>query len=276
MKRVLIIFLLIFLLYGCEEEVQRLAIPSELTENQGVITFDPVENADYYVIEINGVEYQINQTSYTISEVGSYEVRVKAVSDTLPDSFFTDKILFTMTKDFGSVNYTYSIHSTFDLMLTMLSSHLTIDEVFEGDQVVNPSHYSLIEQSVYFESEFLQTLSIGEHTFTFTLNFGTFEATINMIDTTRPYMISHSEIHTSLNQDVNVIFELFGGEVISLSGNGITAGDYTINDSTVTIDHTFIENAFTVDPSRETLIIGYTLERGLDMVIGYIFIYPNT
>ncbi len=275
MKKILVIILSLFILYGCEEEVPRLSIPTQLQVNQGVVTFDAVENADKYVIEINGMEYEVTETSYTITEVGTYQVRVKAISEAFPDSFYTDKITFTITRELDSLRYNYSIHSTFDLFLMTLSTPMEITSVSDGNATLDDTTYTMTDLSIFFNSDYLQTLLVGEHTFTFILNYGSFEVTINILDTTRPYMISQSQIYTALDQDVIVMFELFGGEVRSLSGNNITVEDYMIDGSSVTINHTFIQNAFTEDPSRETLIIGYTLERGLDMVVGYIFIYPN-
>ncbi len=276
MKKILLIVLSLFILYGCEEEVPRLSIPTQLQEDQGLITFDAVENADKYVIEINGIEYEITETSYMINEVGTYQVRVKAISEAFPDSFYTDKITFTITRELEAVHYNFSIHSTFDLLLLTLTTPMEIISVNDGISPLDETTYMMTDLSIFFNSEYLQTLNVGEHTFTFTLNYGSFDATINILDTTRPYMISQSQIYTSLDRDVTVMFDLFGGEVRSLSGNNITSEDYIIDGSSVTINQTYIQNAFTLDPSRETLIIGYTLERGLDMVVGYIFIYPNT
>ena len=92
--------------FGCENENQKsLSMPNFLAVEEGKIIFNAVEDAEYYVISINDIEFtvdakfsnsvqiidnKINYDANKIFEVGeSYTVKVKAISSTKNDSSFT-------------------------------------------------------------------------------------------------------------------------------------------------------------------------------------------
>ena len=55
--------------------------------------------------------------------------------------------------------------------------------------------------------------------------------------------------------DLIFTFEIFEGSLRFLSGNGITADDYTFQGDILTIDETYVLSMFSSDPERETLIL---------------------
>lgn len=61
----------------------RLLAPANVNINDGVITWDAVENAQGYVVWINGTEYTAEQNQFTAPtlEDGAYNIKVKAVGD---------------------------------------------------------------------------------------------------------------------------------------------------------------------------------------------------
>ena len=71
------------------EEVTSLSKPSGLTLNGRVLTWNKVQDAEGYVLEINGVTYQVNGETYTLADgvYGRLDVRVKAVCGTVESSY---------------------------------------------------------------------------------------------------------------------------------------------------------------------------------------------
>ncbi|MDO9629888.1 MAG: hypothetical protein Q7I99_08285 [Acholeplasmataceae bacterium] len=354
-KKLIILSLLLFTLSGCKPEGNiRLETPANLRyENFGLV-FDAVENAEDYVIEINGVTYSTTNLQYDLNYFGDYQVRVKAQAKNYQDSYYTEKLTFTMAPFFPSptnlnvinqilfwdsvpnatsyevrvdnqvytttdTNLTlslygslrkeikvkaifrlgespyslpiyvstevtilstttknYSKQSTFDLEVKSFDNNPDVLSVtnYVGEEVAL-SNLIVSNQKVSFKSSFLTPLLVGVHVFTIDTNYGSHEVKINITDTARPYMISGSEIFTNFMTNVTVTYELFGGVILSLSGNDITTSDYTITGNSLTINKDYIHNQFVIVPSRTTLILGYTLESGENVVIGYIFIKSN-
>lgn len=70
---------------GCGEENDnlQLATPQNVTaSDEGLITWDAVDNADYYVVVLNGNSYKCNTTSYQVgSIVNDFTYAVMAVSE---------------------------------------------------------------------------------------------------------------------------------------------------------------------------------------------------
>jgi hypothetical protein len=122
------------------------------------------------------------------------------------------------------------------------------------------------------KSSYIKSLSVGEYLYNVITAQGSFVLNLNVIDTSRPYMISKSTIESDFTSNHTFTFELFGGEIKSVSGNNIKTSDYSISGNQLTIKKGFIENAYSNNESMESLILGYTLEVGTHTVIGYIFI----
>ena len=66
----LVIVVLAMTFAGCGEEKPQLATPQNVTvSDDGEITWDAVENAEYYVVVLNGYNYRCDGTSYTVGSV---------------------------------------------------------------------------------------------------------------------------------------------------------------------------------------------------------------
>jgi hypothetical protein len=276
MKKLLVMILLALLLIGCDEsKLERLGTPTNLRYDE-MIHFDTVQDATSYVIELNNEKITITETFYQVTTPGTYTVRVKAQGVGYQDSLYTEEITFTVSYPFSDFAFIYSIRSIVDVPVGSVAEANEIAQVSLSGDPISTTAYTFENKLFTLKSAYLTTLPIGEQVFTVTTNIGSFDITINIFDTSTPYMMSKSEIFTDFSTDVTVIYDLFGGSISGLSGNNITASDYTITNNTVTISKTFIENAFTSEPTRETLVIGYTLESGNNVVIGYIFIKKST
>jgi hypothetical protein len=276
MKKLLVMILLALVLIGCDEpKLERIGTPQNLRYEDKIL-FDAVDDATAYVIDLNDEKITITETFYEVTIPGSYIVRVKAQGEGYQDSLYTEEITFTVSYPFSDFAFNYSIRSIVDVPVGSVAEANEIAQVSYSGSPISTTAYTFENRILTLKSTYLTTLTVGEQILTVTTNIGSFQININIFDTSKPYMMSKSEVFTDFSTDVTVIYDLFGGSISGLSGNNITASDYTITNNTVTISKTFIENAFTSEPTRETLVIGYTLESGNNVVIGYIFIKKST
>ena len=66
----IIIVVLAFAFTGCGNETKQLATPENVTiSDEGVIQWDEVENADFYLVVLNDLKYRSNTNSYTVGSV---------------------------------------------------------------------------------------------------------------------------------------------------------------------------------------------------------------
>jgi len=81
--------------------------------------------------------------------------------------------------------------------------------------------------------------------------------------------MSSSIIWTDGSEDITLQFELFGGEVYSISG---ATGDtvlWSSIDDTIIIEKEFIDSKFTAN-SNEEFVLSYIINLGNNSVIGYL------
>ncbi|WP_025725633.1 hypothetical protein [Acholeplasma granularum] len=100
MKKVyLLLLLIVFLtvLSACmdnKEEKSRLNIPINLQMNKNVLTFNEVEGASSYILNIDGENITLNDTTYTFTTAGNFNVRVQALGENVKSSLFSDLYIF--------------------------------------------------------------------------------------------------------------------------------------------------------------------------------------
>ena len=353
MKKIFMIVLLAFILYGCaEKSLEKLDTPKYLVFTDRVY-FNYVDHATSYILEINGVEYEITTNSYHFALEGDYTVRVKARAEGYEDSLYSEPIEFSLDFTYeiptsvmintehlvtwdvmdGAIRYTvyvngqgydttdnsysllefdatvfvvqvravytsgasiaseividegraeiistikfnYSIQSSFDLSVIHLDSLIYIlEESAELELDLSKYQYAA-PQMLSMNASFLNTLSVGKHTFKVVTYEGYFMVEMNIIDTIKPYIISSSEVNSDFSTDIIFLYELFEGSIKSVTGNDITADDYSIDGGVLTVDIDYVRNKFETEPERTTLILSYTLEQGENIVLGYLFIRP--
>src|SRR5690606_8460939 len=93
MKKImtLVTLIMVGLMVACSTEpnLPRLATPTGIVVNKNTITFNPVEGADKYVINVNSVNTTISYNQYTITDTGTYQVQIKAIGKNYRDSLYT-------------------------------------------------------------------------------------------------------------------------------------------------------------------------------------------
>jgi hypothetical protein len=270
------ILLLLFILVGCKPEVKRLDAPQGLAFVDGSIVFDEVENASSYFVKINDETIEIDVTSYGITTPGSYTVKVKASGEGFQDSYYSDSITFIINTTFSNERYNYSLISTFDLLIKQFSHAFDLQSISLNEQDVSLSNVVLESRQLKLKSSFLKTLETGLHVFEIILDSGSFEVTIIIHQSAKPYIISNNEIKTDMNSNASFLYELFGGEIATVSGHSISADDYEIVGNQLTIKQTFITSNFNNDAALSMIVLGYSLKSGENTVIGYLFILKQT
>lgn len=101
MKKALALLLLILLLLCVACSASTLATPDGLTLDYNILSWNRVEDADGYVVWVNGEEYtsQTNFLELSLSN-GEYELKVKAISSgKYSDSEYSESIFYNATAD---------------------------------------------------------------------------------------------------------------------------------------------------------------------------------
>ena len=104
-----------FTIAGCENiNQQTLSTPKNVKIEQGVLQFNMVENAEYYVIYFNNYEITLNpkysQKSSIVDGVVNYDatsildynktyrIKIKAIAEEMKDSAFTNEVIYNYVK----------------------------------------------------------------------------------------------------------------------------------------------------------------------------------
>ncbi len=110
MKKLMSVLLLfmIGILVACNNEpaLPRLPTPTGITVSKNLITFNPVDGADKYVVNVNSVNTTISFTQYSINQPGTYQIQVKATGKNYRDSLYSTPVTMIV----GYLNYPTDIH----------------------------------------------------------------------------------------------------------------------------------------------------------------------
>lgn len=166
---------------GCKNK--KLAIPAGVTaSDDGLISWAAVENADGYVVKINGEEYAIDTTSYQVqSVVNDFTYAVKATAEKYEDSDYTETYTFKgkgtpivvpavsvainapeQIYSGASVKLKANVSGTVDASVTWTilegSEYATIDakgnlqaNEVEGDKIIKVEARSKVDDTAYAE-----------------------------------------------------------------------------------------------------------------------------
>ncbi len=269
-------------------DVKYLEYPNDVKIVNNLIDFEKDLYVDDYLIEINGIEY------HTISDImpyllpGTYDVRVKALSDTYMDSEYSPLKRLILTEDARlntEESYVYSETSIFDLPLyTYYEKYVNTyefeyivklkDSSNEMITKISASNLYVTENTVYLTNKFISTLedTLGsedslEYQFILRTNLGTHEIKLTKTTEERPYVFTESLVQTNFHHDVTFGFELFNFKFNELTGHGITTDDYEFKNNILTIKQSFITKVFKSDFSKNELTFTYKIG---DSYVGYI------
>lgn len=243
--------------------------------NEDLLTWNSITEIDSYLLWINGVSVSITNHSYDLSglETGHiYELKVEATDNGVP-LYFSPKIFYVKNVTISqTVDLEYDKFSPGDLEIDVTTG------VGELLYVLDSSHEEIIveeESGYYFTENYLTEVSYGFHYFYFVFENAYVLVNLTIVDSREPELISSSVQAVNFEESAVFEFNLYDGVFIGLSGNKITSSDYSFEDGVLTIYSDYIEAIFEEDPLRENLILGYTIQVGPDIVVGYLFIQLN-
>lgn len=192
-KLILPLLALLLALSACQEENEPLDTPSNITENDLEITWESVDGAESYIVEVNDEEAIVNRTSFSLHDYdeGTYAIRVKALNNET-ESDFSD----TLEVD---VSHEYPFPDAFTiedgtLEWEDLDADSYILEVNGEEETVTDNrfpldaetHYDIRIKAVYPEGESLYSKTVTINNFsqineTYTLQYSLKSGTDPMV-----------------------------------------------------------------------------------------------
>lgn len=278
-----ILVLTLLFLTGCQtESIQILEKPGEIVIDDNQITLSPVENATTYRLNINGETIEITSLVYTFDQSGIYRIKYQARADGYVSSAYSDVYTVIIEAQTSKSQFTYSIHSEFDLLLSTTEFDVTSYTLYDDNEQEIDNQYMYMDgQHIYFKNEYLISLSVQEEPYLFKLetNRSTHDISIAIKDLSTPYV--YTDYAVTIGNDAFVFgFELFHFELINLALNVETAfstDDYSMDEGILTISQVPFVDAFNQDANLERVIVTYTLKNmESDAVkIGFLQVYRN-
>ena len=151
MKKLISIILIASFIVSCQkEETLQLHTPTNLRIYEDMVSFDSVDFAMSYVIEINGEEIEITDTYYSLIGYGTFNVRVKAKAEGYIDSTYTRISSFVWLDDYQDVSLNYSIHRSTDLFIYDFDEMTYVISLISRDISIDQQDYYLDDDKLYF------------------------------------------------------------------------------------------------------------------------------
>jgi hypothetical protein len=334
------------------DEPQQLPTPTNLSQQGDLLTWDAVEDAAYYTIEINGDEIRVSETEYSLLELrnGTYNVRIRA-NRMGSHSAFSDSLEVVIDRTYDNPralrlidgalmwdidgtpeSYEVRVNGVTDTTTDMGRTLLLEENTFYDIQVraIYPGGESSWSLSLYhhtyatatttvelsfnrllpldletelvvtnpialfrnndgflvdgllsgsdpltIQASWLAVLEVGQHTIDVIDANGRTTITLDVYEDDKPVLLDPNTIAFT-GIDLSFTFALFGGEITSIDGQGITEDDYTIDGETLTIQASFFQGIIDDDPDREMIILSYQLTHDDDITLGYLFVSVPT
>jgi len=234
------------------------------------LEWDAIIDAVSYNVFLNGVKNETTATQVTLDVSGVYDVSVQAVYPA-GKSYVSESVLVPYNlSDAPIQKYQYSLQSTKALILLNGDIYDTLyAKDINGDFINNDDVFTKIDGAFSIKSSFIVANPVGPFEFYILDNNSITPIEITIYDKDTPYIMSSSIIWTDGSEDITLQFELFGGEVYSISG---ATGDtvlWSSIDDTIIIEKEFIDSKFTAN-SNEEFVLSYIINLGNNSVIGYL------
>ncbi|MCF7931024.1 MAG: hypothetical protein K9L02_05915 [Acholeplasmataceae bacterium] len=210
MKKALVLIFLLLILSGCDMNDDQLDFPRSLHLNQEVLSWDAVEDATFYTLNINGETYDTSELFFNLNflDNGSYEIKILAY--------------------YGYIYSEYSpvFNVIFDRDYMAPQNVMIVDEVFlTWDAIEFITSYSIWmddeEVALTWVPSYdlsLLTLNVNQsHSFQVTGNYGV-HATLKSTSLEYTYLPRIGNtllVSYTLNQNEQVIIELENPSIIN-------------------------------------------------------------
>lgn len=242
-----------------------LEIPKNLIiENQNLV-WDEVDNATGYRLVINNEIYNIETNYYDLSLLDCVNcgIMIKSLSESrYKDSDYSAIIYFdkTYVNDEAS-QVLFDKASENDLIIPIEGSFIIS---IDGTELDNQDYET--GNNIILKNIFLKSIISENQLLRISGNDQSYQITVNIIDSRVPFITSNYEFNYEQN-DIILEFNIFDGNIESISGHNITETDYIIYNNIVTIKKEFIESI-----DLENIFLAYKVRNANNLSFGFILI----
>ena len=230
-----------------------------------ITTNDSSLNLDDQRITVNTNTYNLQ----SLSENHKYEISVRSIQKS-KHSIYSNVVIFEYFLP-SEISYEFSFDSnSVDDFALYDESIPTVYYIKQNSELVSENNYYFKYGILFISNEYLQGFSEGV-IFQLYSESGIINLSLNYILNEKPFLRSNNSI-TFAGEDILMVFELCGGEIIDIGGNDITENDYTLDNNILIIDANFIQNLFDENSERNSVILYYQLKKDDQVIIGHIFI----
>lgn len=238
-------------------EVRFLTYPKNIQVINRLITYDEVDGADSYNIDINGEIYNTKERIVPSLEPGTYFVRIQSLSNQFVDSIYSPMIVLVVTEQDLIISnhiYGYSLKSSFDLPLitykeapSKFNVYLVVDSV---ETEMDYQYVYLKDQTLYLTEEYLEKFKKDDSiSLRISTNLGRHQVTIKINETSNPYIYNDIIVRTNLIDDLTFNIEVFDFKLFDVfnSNKDLPVMDektYTFERGVLTIHNDYIKNIF--------------------------------
>jgi len=288
MKKLLTITLLLFLLTACKTNINPQIPAPQISKDLAYITWDDIADVKEFEILIQDITTKddslllddqvltLSENSFdytTLQQNKIFEVKVRSIIGDEFSRYSNTIILDLFTSSQSSYSRKFNLNSTDDFILYGFDTPV-IYFIKQNDSIISENSFSIKHDFLFIDNDYLQNLEGNTALYLYT-DQGIIKLTINPENITKPFLRTTNSLVFEENKDISFVFELCGGTLIELNGNGISEQHYTLFNNLLIIDYSFFEDLFNANSERNSVILSYQLISGQEVVIGYLFINRN-
>ena len=148
-----------FALAGC---APTLSVPTDVAidGDELLLTWEKVENAQYYTIDISGEEFNATTNSYSLVHLskGNYTIKVKAEAEDFKDSEWSETIPFEREEESGMVFKLINNKTEYELSnIGVATGDIRVPDFYRGKPVTS------IGKKAFFQKSKLTGITLGEN-----------------------------------------------------------------------------------------------------------------
>lgn len=254
--------------------------PTNITILDGLLAWDAIDYATGYEVQLNDQKQTVTSSSLDISQLPIntiYEITIQTLFYDLSSSPSNLLRYDANFETLGIMTYTQNKNTTDPSVIDISSytTHLLEVRIHENPTPIATELLSFNAQGLLtLTTALIESLPYGLQILDVYSSDGIVQIQITVTDDRIPKLISLNEVKLAVGSPAVFTFNLWGGTLLEVSGNGITSEDYEINESQITISSSFIDFIFARDADRTVLILAYSGEshNQENIVIGYFFI----
>jgi len=250
--------------------------PTNVRIEEAVLLWDSVENAVSYLVSVDGTSETSFTNSYSLNQLAYgrvYQISVEAVFASVTNSVAVVLYYDNLATMLLEVDLAYDVFDPQTMVILEGSLYGDLRFILnEENQALENNIASNVSNQWVINNAYLSSLEFGQSIYQFVFESGIVTVTLTVHDSRVPYLISSNQINVVLGEDITLLFQLYSGVFMGLSGNDITIDDYTFDGTTLVISGSYVSDKFTLEPDRTTLILAYSLDSNDRVTIGYLFI----